>query len=254
MYYVNKLVGALLNPYAIGLFLIVMGMLGLWARKRMSLIFAIVGIAWLWFWSIAPSCRWMGGLLETPWLNKDGTVPVAESLPEADLIVLLSGGMGANTNVTQYSELFGGADRAYHTARLYKAKKAPRIVLTGDKSRESTIPFLRDLGVPEDIILVDNDSMNTEENAKFTAGLLAGLDRPRVLLVTSAYHMRRSVLMFRKYAPDLEIIPAATDFEMTIIKDDPFRFESFVPNAGSIALNCIYWKELIGYLGYKFLR
>ena len=81
-----------------------------------------------------------------------------------------------------------------------------------------------------------------------------GACKPRVLLVTSAWHMRRSVLMYRKYAPSLEIIPAATDYEATVQTGRPFSLKDLWPDATMFYANSYILKEYIGYWGYRLLR
>ena len=244
--------------------------------------------------------RWIGCALENEW-----PVVRAEEAPKADAIVLLGGGMGANTKVYPYAEMWNGADRVWHAARLYKAGKAPIVIPTGCGERESTVPLLRDFGVPESAIVVEDAARNTEENARFVERMLKmshaeaqrrgegegkngrvdggeidsrvervegeGMDsrvervecvegeegevrKPRVLLVTSAWHMRRSVLMYRKYAPNLEIIPAAADYEATVITGRPFAFKDIWPDSNMLFANSYIFKEYIGYWGYRLLR
>ena len=220
--------------------------------------------------------RWIGGTLENEW-----PIVKAEGAPKADAIVLLGGGMGSNTNVYPYAEMWNGADRVWHAARLYKAGKAPIVIPTGSSERESAVPLLLDLGVPEGAILVEDKARNTEENAKFVEKILnsGGVreggsegvpnhplthsqsthSKPthsptRVLLVTSAWHMRRSVLMYKKYAPMLEIIPAAADYEATVITGHPFRFQDLCPDANMLLDNTCIFKEYLGYWGYRVFR
>lgn len=204
--------------------------------------------------------RWIGGALENEW-----PIVRAEDAPTADAIVLLGGGMGSNTNVYPYAEMWNGADRVWHAARLYKAGKAPVIVPTGCGERESALPLLRDFGVPESAILVEDKARNTEENAKFVERILS-LKHPntqtpkhlpakrKVLLVTSAWHMRRSVLMYERYAPSLEIIPAAADYEATVIMGHPFCFKDIWPDANMLFANSYIFKEYLGYWGYRLVR
>ena len=111
--------------------------------------------------------RWIGGALENEW-----PVVKAEEAPKADAIVLLGGGMGSNTNVYPYAEMWNGADRVWHAARLYKAGKAPIVIPTGCGERDSAVPLLCDLGVPESAILVEDAARNTEENARFVERML----------------------------------------------------------------------------------
>ena len=195
-------------------------------------------------------CRWIGGSLERGW-----PVVMAEDAPRADAIVLLGGGMGANPRVYPYAEMWGGADRVWHAARLYKAGKAPIVIPTGCGERESTLPLLLDFGVPESAVVIEDKARNTEENAKFVEKILAKKDtKAKVLLVTSAWHMRRSVLMYKKYAPNLEIIPAATDYEVLVRVGHPFGLADLWPSVDYLHGNAAMFKEWLGYCGYLLLR
>jgi len=69
------------------------------------------------------------------------------------------------------------------------------------------------LGVPEQAIVQDPTSLNTYENAVNVRKILQGRDIQRVLLVTSAMHMPRSLLIFAKQG--IEAIAAPTDFLVT---------------------------------------
>ena len=254
MYLLNKIVGACLNPLVIGLVLIVVGGLCLWRSWRKTGFGLLIGaVVWLWLWSTPMTYRWMGGALESEW-----PVVKAEDAPTADAIVLLGGGMGSNTNVYPYAEMWNGADRVWHAARLYKAGKAPIVIPTGAGEKKSSVPLLLDLGVPEGAIRVEPEARNTEENAKFVEKILEPRNtqntRKRVLLVTSAWHMRRSVLMYRKYAPSLEIIPAAADYEATVQTGRPFSLKDLWPDATMFYANSYILKEYLGYWGYRLLR
>lgn len=181
-----------------------------------------------------------------------------EAMPTADAIVDLGGGMGANTNVYPYAEMSAGADRAWHAARLWKAGKAPIVIPSGKGCANADAELLRDLGIPREAIVVENEARNTEENAKFVQRLLneqvkvKGEGRKRILLVTSVWHMRRSLLMFEKYAPELEVIPAATDYEGRGTQD--FSCANLIPSAENFAANNVVLHELIGYWWYKWFR
>ena len=208
-------------------------------------------------------CRWIGGALENKW-----PVVKAEDAPTADAIVLLGGGMGANQKAYPYAEMWGGADRVWHAARLYNAGKAPMIIPTGCGERESSFPLLRDFDVPESAIIIEDAARNTEENAKFVEKLInsrvehvervdeKGVEvcKPKVLLVTSAWHMSRSVLMYKKYAPSLDIIPAATDYEVLVRVGHPFALADLWPSVDYLHGNTAMFKEWLGYWGYRLLR
>ena len=251
-YLINKLVGAVLSPLGLALLaLIVAGGLGIWRRNwKIPAIAGFACVLWLWVWSTNVLTRIIGVPMERGW-----SIVKAEDAPVCDAIVLLGGGMSASLEVFPYPDMHGAADRVWHAARLYKAGKAPIVIPTGDGDRESTEPLLLDFGVPQEAIVGEYKARNTEENAKFVGKLLSGRgSRPKVLLVTSAWHMKRSLLMYRKYAAELEIIPAPTDFDSTVVCGRPLSFWQFLPAPEDFYRNCCMFKELIGYWGYRILR
>lgn len=253
MYIVNKIVGSCLNPLAVGIALIVAGGVLLWRGRRTSG-FAVLAasVFWLWAWSTPVAYRRLGGSLERAYPAEK-----AEAAAQADAIVVLGGGMGSNTNASPYAEMWSAADRVWHAARLYRAGKAPIVIATGRGEREATVPLLLDLGVPASAIVVEDQARNTEENAKFVEKVLLDgkkPDRKRILLVTSAWHMRRAVLMYRRYAPGLEIVPVAADHEATVNTCRPFSFTDLWPDANMLFANSYIFKEYLGYWGYRLLR
>lgn len=253
MYVLNKIVGGCINPFMIGLAaMAACGICACLGRRRSCIGLAVASVAWLWIWSTPMMYRWFGGSLEAEW-----PVEKIEDVPTADAIVLLGGGMGANTNVYPYAEMWNSADRVWHAARLYKAGKAPIVIPTGGGERESSLPLLLDFGVPESAIVIEDKARNTEENAKFVESLLAARSNDgtkKILLVTSAWHMRRSVLMYKKYAPSLDVVPVAADYEATVITGYPFSIKDVLPDANIFFANSYVFKEYLGYWGYRLLR
>ena len=210
MFSVNKIISACLNPLSFGLAMALIGCFCAWRKfRRLGMCLTAASVLWLWLWSAPATYRLLGCVMESEW-----PVVKAEDAPEADAIVVLGGGMGSNTNAYSYAEMWGGADRVWHAARLYKAGKAPIVIPSGSGERESTLPLLMDLGVPEEAILVEDKARNTEENAKFVLRILKerlkqdaniAKGKCRVLLVTPSWHMKRAMMMYNKYAPELKI-------------------------------------------------
>jgi uncharacterized SAM-binding protein YcdF (DUF218 family) len=108
---------------------------------------------------------------------------------EADVIVVLGGGW---------------CERPARAAELFKEKVAPKIILSGDGDCEANHDLLVAAGVPDSVILLEPNSRNTHENAALTLPKLRALGAKRVVLVTTWYHSRRALNVFRKAAPDLE--------------------------------------------------
>ena len=176
----------------------------------------------------------------------DGRVPMVESFPEADVIVLLGGSMGVETNLSPYAEMWTSADRVWQAARLYRAGKANKIIATGNGAVDTTLPLLLDFGVAKaDVSFMD--AVNTEEEAKG----IAKNGCKKILLVTSAWHMKRARLMFEKYAPEIEVICAPADFENSITAR---RGISLIPDFNVFALNSVAFHEWVGIVGYTIFR
>lgn len=298
---INHAIAFMTSPLAVSMGLLVVGLAVAWRWRRVGLGVMGVGLVWLYAMSTGAMYRVLG-------LGLEREFPPArvETLPTADAIVVLGGGVGGNTNTVYYTELYGAADRVAHAARVWKAGKAPVVIPSGVGELQASLPLLKELGVPESAVLVENKARNTEENARFVADYvkahrvstndgrqptaeatddsrrLTTLSTvstsqpsqlqtsnikpetsnlkpqtsnvpPRILLVTSAWHMRRSLLMFRKYAPGVEVVPAACDYEATIWADR-FELKWFLPDAESLMRNSYMLKENIGYWGYRLLR
>ena len=152
----NHIVGAFVSPLPIGLALLVLSFaLRRW-RRRAALWLAVASAVWSWAWA----CPFMTALVARP-LERDFPDAPAEELPQADAIVILGGGMGADTNGCANAEMFANADRVWCAARLYRAGRAPLVVCTSKGTPLTTAPLLRDLGVPGDAILCLEEPRNT---------------------------------------------------------------------------------------------
>ena len=107
------------------------------------------------------------------------------------------------------------------------------------------------MGVPEDALWLQPKSQNTHEDALYSSELLREKGIRRVLLVTSAQHMPRSVALFTHQG--IEVIPAPVDYTVTeagwrdLFSPDIETFlVNLVPNTGSISLTSGVIKEYIG--------
>lgn len=267
MFYLNKFIGFVISPLGIAMFggFVAFVCVRL-KRQRMSKWIGGLIVAWLWLW-MTPIMTWVVGVpLEREFLIC-GRVPVVESFPEADAIVVLGGSMGSDTNVSGYAEMSTSADRVWQTARLWKAGKAPKIIATGDGARESTLGLLKDFGVAERCVEF-LDARNTEEEAKEVGKIwnheihkihenedgVTGEGetvKPKVLLVTSAWHMKRARMMFEKYAKGVEVVCAPADFEMSMAAKKGW---SVLPDAYSLHLNSVAFHEWVGIVGYGVMR
>lgn len=109
--------------------------------------------------------------------------------------------------------------RLPEAVRLYNEGKAPRILLSGGQVQKTSMGRMAEwesmknaalaMGVPESDMLIEKWSKNTAENFKFTDELLMGYlpEGITIILVTTAYHMRRAMCLAKKLMPKYEFIP-----------------------------------------------
>jgi uncharacterized SAM-binding protein YcdF (DUF218 family) len=77
----------------------------------------------------------------------------------------------------------------------------------GATEAESVRQFFVDMGLPPERVLLEDRSRNTDENALFSRDLIKPKPGERWLLVTSAYHMPRSIGIFRRAGFAVEPYP-----------------------------------------------
>ncbi|MGI0487555.1 YdcF family protein [Pantanalinema rosaneae CENA516] len=143
-------------------------------------------------------------------------------LPKADAIVVLGGATKPASPPRPWVDLSEEGDRVIYGAKLYREGKAPRLILAGgridwwgDQPSESAdmAAIVELMGVPKSAILQEPDSLTTYENAVNVKKILDAQGIRQILLVTSAMHMPRSLLIFQKQG--IDAIPAPVDFLTT---------------------------------------
>jgi len=173
-----------------------------------------------------------------------------------DVIIMLGGGATLDTpNVYGQGHLSGfAANRLLTCAQLYHKLNLP-ILVSGGKVLETTGSeadiakvILKGLGVPEDKIIVENQSLNTTENAQYTKILLKEYGFIQPILVTSAFHMERSVLQFKKV--HLSVIPYPTDYQTNL--HSKFQPHQLWPSASALLNVSLALKEYVGILVVKW--
>ncbi len=105
------------------------------------------------------------------------------------------------------------------------------------------------MGIPREQIITEDRSRDTEENARYTGKIAHQHGFKKIVLVTSAFHMKRSVMLFGKYFDS--IVPYPVGFRTETRKRDLL---DFLPDAGSLYEVRIASKEHLGILLYKLTR
>jgi len=175
---------------------------------------------------------------------------------QGDVIIMLGGGATLDTpNVHNAGHLSGfAANRLLTCAQLYHLLNVP-ILVSGGKVLETTGSeadiakiILVGLGVPADMIITENQSLNTTENAKFTKELMKKNGFVEPILVTSAFHMERSVLQFKKV--NLSVTPYPTDYQTNLRMQ--FQPHQVWPSATALLNVSLALKEYVGILAIKW--
>lgn len=167
--------------------------------------------------------------------------------PQGDVVIMLGGGAFSDAPDVDGE----GALTASPSARLLTAVRLARkfdlpILVSGgqvfqESGKEALLAkrTLLSLGVPETQILVEGTSQNTVQNAAYTAKILKEHDLTRPILVTSAFHMKRSVLNYEKLG--IEVVPYPTDY---MVSHHPiFHCVKLAPSADALRTNATVLQE-----------
>ena len=244
MIYLHKILPLLFSPLFFIISLIIIGII-LKSKKT-----SFAGIIILIICSLPIVSGKLIAYLESDYeLNKPSTVATA------DAIVVLSGMVNTikNKNGLHY-EWGDGIDRIFGGIDLFKLYKSPTLILTRGKLPWSIgVPegeYLRDvaikLGVPKKNILLTENVENTDQEAKAIKKLFS-IDNPKVILVTSAFHMPRAKTVFE--TAGLNVLPFPVDFKNGSSKK--LTFMSFIPSASSFNQTSFFVREMIGRTYYK---
>jgi uncharacterized SAM-binding protein YcdF (DUF218 family) len=208
----SKTLGIMLLPTN---FLIVVGLIGavLLATRLASLgrKLLIASVVLLAICGFSPFGYWVLYPLESrfpPWDASRGA---------PDGIVVLGGAIDADLSAERGVAVYRGAvDRVIATAALARRYPDARIIYSGgsanlvsDDAKEAdyALAVFESLGVPSERLTMERRSRNTRENAEFSKAIAAPKSGERWLLVTSAFHMPRSIGLFRKAGFTVEPYP-----------------------------------------------
>lgn len=201
--------------------------------------------------------NWLAQSLE--WQN----IPKTE-LPTADAIVILGGATRSQFYPRPDVDFTDAGDRVWYGANLYRAGKAPKIIVSGGRiswkgagksEAEDITKLLVTMGIPKLDIIPEGNSFNTRDNAVNVQQILQAQNFKTILLVTSAMHMPRSMAIFKHLG--INAIAAPTDYRISQLElDQPNRqtksvILSFLPNEEWFFLSTQVIKEYIGILVYK---
>jgi len=245
----TKALSLLVYPLSMSLLLCLLALVFFRLRwNRGSHYTLLLATAWLYLCSTALFADFLMNSLERGYRPRAISV-----IAPAEAIVLLGGAMRGDTHMGTLPDLNEQADRLLYAVALYKAGKAPLLLLTGG-APEGVRPEavqMRDLltimGVPADRMVLEVQSRDTHDNAVYSAQILRERGIDRILLVTSAFHMRRAVALFE--AQGIEVVPAPTDYQQ-VVGADPLP--GWLPLVSNLSRSTHALHEMVGYQVYRW--
>ncbi len=256
--FLSKLLPLFIYPLGLSCLLLIVALITLWQRPKWAAFPIILALIIL----LLGSSGWVSKSLirSLEWQN----LP-ASQLPNADAIVVLGGGIKPQIPPRPWVEVSEAGDRILYGSLLYKQGKAPLLILSGGRvewkgggppEAEDMAKIAMEMGVPNTAILQDTTSLNTYQNAVNVRQILASKNIRRILLVTSALHIPRSILIFQRQ--NIEVIPAPTDF---LVSEQDFEelntlqgmLLNLLPDAANLQRTNQALKEYIGLIIYRLL-
>jgi uncharacterized SAM-binding protein YcdF (DUF218 family) len=190
-------------------------------------------------------------------VNDLWSVKHVTSVEEYDYGIVM-GGM-INLRSDEENILFSNNnDRLLNTLDLYSKGIIKKILISGAsgsltselKEAEILKRYLIKIGIPESCVLAENSSKNTYENAIYCEKILTKIHSSKdinCLIITSDYHMRRSLACFKKTS--LNIHPYV---KKPIIKHFDLEY-IIVPQSYALFSWKVLLHEIVGYYTYKLL-
>lgn len=235
----------LVLPPASILLLMLLGFLLVWSHRILGRLLVAAGFLLLYGLSLNP----VSDLLIAP--LEEGYRPVDTRIVKADVIVVLGGGarglprLGLEPEPGEKS-----LQRLVAALKLHRSLHIP-IVCTGgpgDPAQPQVSDSLvmartlMELGIPKDQVRVDAASPNTIASARAMKQLLAG---KRIILVTSAFHLKRALALFR--AQGLDVIPEPCGYLSGQLDRS---FYAFIPRMDYLSTSTTALSERIAYAWY----
>lgn len=189
-------------------------------------------------------------------LEEQYPVVKVEDLPEAEVAIVLGGVSVPSQSLNPYADLKAGSDRILHAARLFKAGKVGRILVSSGRAVSQADPgseaeviagFLNEFGIDSTKIVLESASRNTHENAVNSLAVMQENEISSALLVTSALHMPRAAAVFRRAG--VNFTPASIDtLSSSLARGSIF---AFLPTSKALDISTQSIKEWIGLLVYR---
>jgi uncharacterized SAM-binding protein YcdF (DUF218 family) len=237
------------QPVNLAILLLLAGLALLTLRARRTAV-ALVATAAVWL----VLCVWtsFGAMLVTPLEDRFPRPALPDRVAG---IVVLGGGFEGGINLVRGGyELNSGGDRYVEAAALARRFPEARIVISGgtgtlflegEEDASTAVRLFEALGVARERLILEGKSRNTYENAVFTKELVTPQPGDTWLLVTSAFHMPRSMALFRK--AEFPVTPWPVDYRTSGEEGIGLFTDNPVDSLQTATLGIREWIGLIAY-------
>jgi uncharacterized SAM-binding protein YcdF (DUF218 family) len=224
----KKIISLMIMPLSLWF---IISMLGLWYLYKNNITKSKKMLSFSFIWIILISYAPFANLL---------IKPLEQYYPKLDIKNI--------PNDVKYVFILGGDidARTWEVMRLYNKVPHLKIITSGrsivkkiSEAKETQIRLV-ECGITKDDILMNEKAKDTQEEVEDLKKLIG--DTP-FILVTSAYHLPRAMLMFKSNG--LKPIPSPTDFQ--IASSDSFLS---IPSPNQLNKTQMAWHEYIGIAWY----
>ncbi|PKK88346.1 MAG: hypothetical protein CVV64_19120 [Candidatus Wallbacteria bacterium HGW-Wallbacteria-1] len=253
MFTITKLVTAAALPPGLFILLLALSMIASWkGREKLSRSLTGCVLIFMLLISLAPVRDLLIGPLETKYLP-----PQADAIKKGTPIVVLGGGIRSEYPEGMADRTFVPGDalaRIHHAFRLHRQCMGKIYLSSGkvfhgpeeDTEARAMAQALKAMGVADDDLVLEESSRNTFQNAQLMAKNFPELASGQFLLVTSAYHMPRSMMLFRSMG--MQPIAAPTDYK----NESSIRsIWSLLPHTQNMTDSCKALREYLGIMYYS---
>jgi uncharacterized SAM-binding protein YcdF (DUF218 family) len=181
-----------------------------------------------------------------------------EQVPPADAIIALGGSVQPSRYEAFHLDFTAAADRPIMALELMRLGKATVLVLGGSGGEIDHQPLVEaDLmkqwlaawGLPQGEVISLGRCENTHDEALKTRQLAGQRGWKKIILVTSAYHMRRATATFQ--AAGLQVESVACDYQTSVSLESSSSW-SLVPRYQGFHKLALYLREVIGWRIYRW--
>ena len=251
MYWIGKIIGALLHPI-LWIFFLLLTAIVIKNEQTKKRLLVLLLFTFLFFTNI-----WIITNIMAPFHDPPNPMQTNE-VYEAGIVL---GGITSYDRKSREGYFNISSDRFIQTALLYKKGHIKKIIVSGgqngmlkeDNFSESAFikKNLVDLGIPNEDIFIEEASRNTIENAQYCKVILKqlGLEKKPIVLITSAFHMQRANAIFKKQGIATRTYPCALSI---LPGSGKFKPHYLIPSTKAMDWWGTFLKEMVGRVYLSF--